>query len=84
MIVVGCRGSKKNMLKILARFGDGEIDSATEVATSLAKHNKGEFKVCLVVDGKYRILKKAKTGWKLQLPTLFHPLRYPSRGVVIH
>lgn len=83
MIAVCCWGKKKGNVKVLAKFSDSEEEVAIEVAKDLAKHNKGEVLVCLIINNTYKILKRIKKGWKIEIPTLRHPFRYPSRGVQV-
>lgn len=82
MIGVGCKGTTKNKVKVLARFSDDELDSATELAESLAEHQGQEFLVVLLENNKYRVLKRVSKRLLIKVPTLRHPFRYPTRKVV--
>jgi hypothetical protein len=81
MIGVGCRGSTRRKIRVLARFGDDSQDSAEAMAKSLAEHNQGEFFVFLVDRGKYRILRRFKKSLRIAFPTLRHPFPLPSYRV---
>jgi hypothetical protein len=81
VIGVGFKTGKKKV-KVLERFGGNEMDAATELAQALARHNSKEYLVFLINGSQYRILKKVKVGWRLAFPSLRHPFRYPSRGVI--
>lgn len=81
MIGVGYRIPKKKV-KVLERFASNEMDAAIELAQALAQHNSKEYLVFLIDGNQYRILRRIKKGWNLAFPTLRHPFRYPSRGII--
>ena len=82
MIGVGCRGSTKHKVRVLAKYEDNDMDSAVAMAESLADHNKGEYLVFLIDGGSYRILRKVKKTTRFGIPTLKHPFRlFPRQGI---
>lgn len=82
MIGVGCRGSTKGKIRVMERFSGSEQEAAEQLAKSLAQHNKGEYFVFLIDGNKYRILKRFKRsfGVQIRIPTPLHPFRFPSIG----
>jgi hypothetical protein len=87
MIGIGIPGSEKGKYKVLGKYADNELDEAVEVAKALAEHNRGEVVVFISANDKYysnfRILKRIKKSFVLQVPTLRHPFRYPGRRVTV-
>jgi gamma-glutamyltranspeptidase len=87
MIGIGVPGSRKGLYKVLAKYGDSELETAVEMAKSIAEHSKGEVVVFLSANDKYysnfRILKRVKVAFVLQMPTLRHPFRYPGRRMTV-
>jgi hypothetical protein len=87
MIGIGVSGSRKGYYKVLGKYADNELEVATEVAKSMAEHNRGEVVVFMSADDGYysnfRILKRIKKSFVLRVPTLRHPFRYPGRRVTV-
>jgi len=87
MIGVGVPGSKKGLYRVLAKYSDSELETAVEMAKSIAEHYKGEVVVFLSANDKYysnfRILKRVKKAFVIQIPTLRHPFRYPGRRMTV-